>query len=55
MRDGPDPPRRRDRPPERSDSPHRLDALATLLTRFGLPYTLELYAEDGTLLRELRR
>ncbi|BFO15279.1 hypothetical protein SHKM778_16670 [Streptomyces sp. KM77-8] len=36
-------------------APHRLDALATLLTRFGLPYTLELYAEDGTLLRELRR
>ena len=32
-------------------APHRLDDLATVL---GVPCTLELCAEDGTVLRELR-
>ncbi|WP_326624085.1 MULTISPECIES: hypothetical protein [unclassified Streptomyces] len=33
--------------------PRRFDDLAVLLTRFGLRFGLELYADDGELLREL--
>lgn len=35
-------------------APHRFEDLAALLNRFGLTYTLELYDENGTLIRELR-
>ncbi|MEV5613794.1 hypothetical protein [Streptomyces sp. NPDC052225] len=34
--------------------PHRLDDLATLLSRFGLRFTLELCDDDNALLREIR-
>ncbi|MFJ9057160.1 hypothetical protein [Streptomyces sp. NPDC102409] len=34
--------------------PEALDTLASLLTEFGLGFTLELYDEEGGLLRELR-
>lgn len=34
--------------------PGELDTLASLLTEFGLSSVLELYDEEGTLLRELR-
>ncbi|MET9465476.1 hypothetical protein ABZY44_11790 [Streptomyces sp. NPDC006544] len=33
--------------------PQRFEDLATLLTRFGLPFSLELYDDDGELLREI--
>ncbi|MFJ4548748.1 hypothetical protein ACIP4X_05900 [Streptomyces sp. NPDC088817] len=33
--------------------PDKLDALATLLSRFGLSFELELYDESGGLLREI--
>ncbi len=33
--------------------PRRLDELAGLLGRFGLPYSLELYDGDGALVREV--
>ncbi|MFH9611088.1 hypothetical protein [Streptomyces sp. NPDC017448] len=32
--------------------PHRFEELAALLTRFGLQFSLELYDDDGELLRE---
>ncbi|WP_143642118.1 hypothetical protein [Streptomyces viridochromogenes] len=35
-------------------APHRFEDLTALLHRFGLTYTLELYEEDGTLIRESR-
>ncbi|MFJ8976421.1 hypothetical protein [Streptomyces sp. NPDC102282] len=34
--------------------PEALDTLASLLTGFGLGFTLELYDDEGGLLRELR-
>ncbi len=34
--------------------PSRFTDLAALLDRFGLSYTLELYDEEGDLLRETR-
>lgn len=34
--------------------PRRFDDLAGLLHRFGLTYSLELYSEAGTLVREVR-
>ncbi|MFJ8888047.1 hypothetical protein ACIRJR_32225 [Streptomyces sp. NPDC102402] len=34
--------------------PAELGTLASLLTEFGLSFTLELYDEEGVLLRELR-
>ncbi|MCO4697998.1 hypothetical protein LRR80_04067 [Streptomyces sp. RO-S4] len=33
-------------------APHRFDDLTALLTRFGVTYTLELYDENGNLVRE---
>ena len=34
--------------------PEELDTLASLLTGFGLSFTLESYDDEGTLLREIR-
>ncbi|MFJ5058527.1 hypothetical protein ACIP96_03805 [Streptomyces nigra] len=34
-------------------APERFNNLATLLTRFGLRYSLELYDENHTLIREI--